>query len=128
MLSLQTNHAYQQRLAIAEGSENKLVADMNRGFSDDEVGVLQKYQLPLPSDVFLDNMKDSGYVKQILDNSSKINRKLGQQKGALSTTKKARLDNRSKIDQYNKEIEAIQKYRKRVGVIEEGSKTLKSGR
>ena len=47
----------------------------------------------------------------------------GLSKAHLSTTKKAQKENKDEIAKYTKEIEAIQKYRKRIAVIEEGKKT-----
>ena len=46
----------------------------------------------------------------------------------MSTTKTARKNNKDKIASYTEEIEAIKKYRLRIGLIEEGKKTLIVGK
>ena len=106
----------------------KIVSDMNKGFTEDELGIIQKHQLPLPSTVLIDTLKDATKVQNALDKSGQLNIKLGLEKAHLSTTKTAKKKNKDKITEYSEEIDAIQKYRKRTGVIEEGTKTLKIGK
>ena len=46
----------------------------------------------------------------------------------MSTTKTARKRNREEIVEYDEGIETIRKYRQRIGILEEGTKTLKVGK
>ena len=46
----------------------------------------------------------------------------------MSTTKTARKRNKDEIAEYDEGIEIIRKYRLRIGILEEGTKTLKVGK
>ena len=49
-----------QRLALPSPSGEvapKMVADMNKGFTQEELAFIQSQQLPLPADIFLTNLK-----------------------------------------------------------------------
>ena len=52
---------------------------------------------------------------------------MGRKKVSLRITKFARKKNRDEITEYNEEIDIIKKYRQRIGILEEGAKTLKVG-
>ena len=120
-----------QRLALPGPSGEvapKMVADMNKGFTREELEFIQKQQLPLPADVFLRTLKEPNYAKQILAKSGEMNKELGRQEAYLSTTKTARKRNKDDIAQYDEGIETIRKYRQRIGILEEGTKTLKVGK
>ena len=72
-----------QRLALPGPSGEvapKMVADMNKGFTQEELAFIQSQQLPLPTDIFLPTFKKPNYAKQILDKSGEINKKLGRKK------------------------------------------------
>ena len=80
-----------ERLALAGPSGEvapKMVADMKKGFTQEELAFIQNQQLPLPADIFLQTLKEPNYAKQILDKSGKINKDLGQKKASLSTKKR----------------------------------------
>ena len=120
-----------QRLALPGPSGEvapKMVADMNRGFTQEELAFIQNQQLPLPADIFLQTLKQPNYAKQILDKSGEMNKELGTKKAHLSTTKTARKKNKDQIAEYDEGIEIIRKYRQRIGILEEGTKTLKVGK
>ena len=57
-----------------------MVADMNKGFTQEELAFIQNQELPLPADIFLQTLKEPNYAKQILAKSGKINKDLGQKK------------------------------------------------
>ena len=57
-----------------------------------------------------------------------MNKELGRQEAYLSTTKTARKRNKDDIAEYDEGIETIRKYRQRIGILEEGTKTLKVGK
>ena len=72
-----------QRLALPGSSGEvapKMIADMNKGFTQEELAFIQNQELPLPADNFLQTLKQSNYAEQILDKSGEINKKLGQKK------------------------------------------------
>ena len=120
-----------QRLALPGPSGEvapKMIADLNEGFTQEELTFIQNQGLPLPADIFLQTLKQPNYAKQILDESGEINRKLGQRKGNLSTTKPARKQNKGQIAKYTKEIDLMKKYRQRISIVKEGTKTLKVGK
>ena len=119
-----------QRLALPGPSGEvapKMVADMNKGFTQEELAFIQNQELPLPADIFLQTLKEPNYAKQILDKSGEMNKELGRKKAHLSTTKANRKKNKDEIAEYTEGIDIIRKYRQRIGIVEEGTKTLKTG-
>ena len=119
-----------QRLALPGPSGEvapKMIADMNKGFTQEELAFIQTQQLPLPADIFLQTLKEPNYAKQILDKSGEMNKELGRKKAHLSTTKANRKKNKDEIAEYTEGIDIIRKYRQRIGIVEEGAKTLKVG-
>ena len=102
-----------------------MVADMNKGFTQEELAFRQNQELPLPADIFLQTLKEPNYAREILAKSGEINRKLGRKKAHLSTTKTNRKKNKDAIAEYTEGIYIITKYRQRIGILEEGAKTLK---
>ena len=96
-----------QRLALPGPSGEvapKMVADMNKGFTQEEFAFIQSQQLPLPADIFLQTLKQPNYAKQILDKSGEINKELGRKKANLSTTKTNRKKNKDEIAEYTEGI------------------------
>lgn len=63
---------------------------MNKGFTSEDLRILQKHPLPLQSNVFIDTLKDEDVVGRVLEKLADINKELGREKGHLSTTKPAR--------------------------------------
>ena len=101
-----------QRLALPGPSGEvapKMIADMNKGFTQEELAFIQTQQLPLPADIFLQTLKEPNYAKQILDKSGEINKELGRQKAHLSTTKTTRKKNKNEIAEYDEGINIIKK-------------------
>ena len=120
-----------QRLSLPGPSGEvapKMVADMNKGFTQEELAFVQSQQLPLLADIFLQTLKEPNYAKQILDKSGEMNKELGRRKAHLSTTKTARKRNKDQIAEYDEGIKIIRKYRQRIGILEESTKTLKVGK
>ena len=113
-----------QRLALPgpSGEAPKMVADMNKGFTQEELAFIQNQHLPLPADIFLQTLKEPNYAKQILAKSGEINKELGRKKANLSTTKTNRERNKDEIAEYTEGIYIIKKYRQRIGILEEGAK------
>ena len=82
-----------QRLALPGPSGEvapKMVAELNKGFTQEELAFIQNQQLPLPADIFLETLKQPNFAKQILDKSVEMNKELGRKKAHLSTTKTSR--------------------------------------
>ena len=101
-----------QRLALPGPSGEvapKMIADMNKGFTQEEMAFIQNQELPLPADIFLQTLKQPNYAKQILDKSGEINKKLGQKKAHLSTTKTNRKKYKDEIAEYTEGINIIKK-------------------
>ena len=119
-----------QRLALPgpSGEAPKMVADMNKGFTQEKLAFIQNQELPLPAHIFLQTLKEPDYMRKILAKSGEINKGLGRKKASLSTTKTARKKNKDQIAEYDEEIETIRKCRQRIGILEEGTKTLKFGK
>ena len=72
-----------QRLALPGPSGEvapKMITDMNKGFTQEELAFIQNQELPLPADIFLQTLKQPNRAKQILDKSGEINKKLGKKK------------------------------------------------
>ena len=71
-----------QRLALpgSSGEAPKMVADMNKGLTQEELAFIQNQELPLPADIFFANLKRAKYAKQILAKSGEINKELGRKK------------------------------------------------
>ena len=88
---------------------------------------IQNQQLPLPANIILQTLKKPTYAKQILDKSGEMNKELGRKKTHLSTTKANRKKSKDQIAEYTEGIDIIRKYRRRIGIVEEGTKTLKTG-
>ena len=81
-----------QQLALPGPSgeqPSEIVSNMNKGFTSGELAILQKYKLPLPSNVLMETLKDGDTVSKVLDKTGEINKELGHAKGHLSTTKTA---------------------------------------
>ena len=96
-----------QRLALPGPSGEvapKMIADMNKGFTQEELAFIQNQQLPLPADIFLRTLKKPNYAKQILDKSGETNKELGRQKAHLSTTKATERKIRMKLPSILKEL------------------------
>ena len=120
-----------QRLALPGPSGEvapKMIADMNKGFTQEELAFIQNQELPLPADIFLQTLKEPNYAKQILDKSGEMNKELGRKKAHLSTTKTARKRNKDQIAEYDEGIKIIRKYRQRIGILEDSTKTLIVGK
>ena len=84
-----------------------MIADMNKGFTQEELAFIQTQQLPLPADIFLQTLKEPNYAKQILDKFGEIKKELGRQKAHLSTIKTARKKNKNEIAEYDEGINII---------------------
>ena len=68
----------------------QMIANFNKGFTEEELATIQKYELPLPGNVFLETIKDPTTVKNVLNESGNVNKKIGLRKGQLSATKTAK--------------------------------------
>ena len=104
-----------------------LQSNFDAGFDDDEILKLMEYKLSPPSHVLkqsIDGLLDINEFNAELGEQIK---QIGMQKGHLSTTKKNRKKNKDQIDDLDKDIKLLQKYRKRIQIFPEGLKTVGKG-
>ena len=104
-----------------------LQSNVDAGFDDDEILKLMEYKLSPPSHVLkqsIDGLLDINEFNAELGEQIK---QIGIQKGHLSTTKKNRKKNKDQIDDLDKDIKLLQKYRKRIQIFPEGLKTVGKG-
>ena len=109
-----------QRLALKGSSceASKMIFNMNKGFTPDELTIIQNKDLPLTGDVFFANLKRAKLCKWNIE-VGEINKDLG------TTTKNNRKENKDQMAKYEKEIDVMRKYRKRIDILEEGTKRCK---
>ena len=101
----------------------KLQSNIDTGFDKDEIQKLTEYKLDLPSQVLQDSIDGLLDINDYDENLGKQLNKLGAKKGNLSKGK-GKTKNKDKIDELSKDINLIQKYRKRIKIIDEGKKTI----
>ena len=87
---------------------------------------LTKHGLYAPSDVLKALIDGNLDIDEYDSNIGKKLNKLGAEKGSLSRGK-GKTKNADLIDEKTKDIKLIQKYRKRISIIPEGTKTLGKG-
>ena len=110
----------------ADYKPEMLKADIDKGFDTDEIQTLVKYKLYAPSDVLLAvNNKTLDFDNYDASIGSILN-KLGSKKGSLSRGK-GKSYNKDQIDQLTSDIKLLQKYRNRIKIIPEGTKTIGKG-
>ena len=102
-------------------------SNIDKGFTSEEMQKLIGYELLAPSDVLQGSVSGALNFDDYDGKIGEMLKVLGQQKGHLMTTKKAKIKNKEAIDELTKEIKLIQKYRNRIQIIPEGKETLGSG-
>ena len=110
-----------------EPSISKMKSDLDIGFSSEEIKKLTNINLPPPSIIlksYLDNTLNLNlFMKEI---GEKI-KDLGRKKGTLNSKKSLKQNQKEKILELSDDIELLRKYKRRIDIIEEGSKTLGKG-
>ena len=110
-----------------EPSTSKIKSDLDIGFSNEEIMKLTKINLPPPSIIlksYLDNTLNLNlFMKEI---GEKI-KDLGRKKGTLNSKKSLKQNQKEKILELSDDIKLLQKYKKRIDIIEEGAKTVGKG-
>ena len=101
-------------------------ADIDGGFSKDEIQKLTKYGFYPPSDVLKASIDGTLDIDEYDGNLGKKLNKLGAKKGNLSKGK-GKTKNKDQIDEITNDIKLIQKYRNRIRIIPEGKKTIGKG-
>ena len=68
-----------QRLALKGSSceASKMIFNMNKGFTPDELTIIQSKDLPLTGDVFLQTLKEPNYASETSNKVGEINKDLG---------------------------------------------------
>ena len=108
--------------------EPKSFVDLDAGFTTNATTILTKYQLPSPSTLFDMSKDNDKVIDDTLKQAGTLGQMLGQQKGTLSKNNKMKTKNKDKIDNLTTEIKTLQKYRARIGTLNESKKTLKKMR
>ena len=103
-----------------------LKSNFDKGFSIDEIEKVTKYNLYITSDIFKASMEKNLDLDDYDSGVGKLLKTLGQQKGTLSKGK-SKAQNKNQIDRLDQDIKLIQKYRKRIKIIDEGSETISQG-
>ena len=98
-------------------------SNLDKGFDDDEIETMMKYELIPPSSVFQRVQDGSLDFNDYDEKVSKTIQAIGRKKGPLSRGQ-GKTNNKDKIDMLTKEIKVLQKYKDRIAVIPEGLKTL----
>ena len=62
------------------GEQTKMVSDLDNGFTPEDFAIIQKHQLPLPSKVLIDTIKDADTASEIFNKAGELNKKLGIKK------------------------------------------------
>ena len=102
-------------------------SDIDKGFENDEIQKLIGYNLAPPSQILKLHHEGSININDFNKGIGKKLKDLGRQKGSMSKTKKLRDINKEEIYDLDKDIKLLQKYRKRIGLVEEGVKTIGEG-
>ena len=68
-----------QRLALKGSSceASKMIFNINKGFTPDELTIIQSKDLPLTGDVFLQTLKEPNYASETSNKVGEINKDLG---------------------------------------------------
>ena len=99
-------------------------SDLDKGFTPYEMQKLIDYNFPPPSQILKSHIEGSININEYYKRIGTKIKNLGSQKGSLSKTKNMRDKNKEKIENLTEDIKILQKYIKRINVIEEGAKTI----
>ena len=102
-------------------------SDLDSGFTPDQIQKLIDYKSPPPSQLLESQLDGSIEIDDYDKNIGKEIQKLGREKGTLSKNRKMKEKNKETIEDLTEDIKLLQKYRKRIGIIKEGIKTLGEG-
>ena len=109
-----------------EPSTSKMKSDLDIGFSNEEIMKLTKRNLPPPSIILKSHLDNSIDLNEFIKELGEKTKELGRKKGTLSK-KSSKKNNKEKISDLSDEIKLLQKYKKRIDIIEEGAKTVGKG-
>ena len=109
-----------------EPSTSKMKSDLDLGFSHEEMIKLTNRNLPPPSIILKSPLDNTINLNEFLKDIGEMTKELGRKKGQLSKTK-SKTENKEAISDLSDEIALLQKYRKRINIIEEGAKTVGTG-
>ena len=103
-----------------------LKSDLDKGSSLKETELLKKHKLYAPSDVLTASVDENLDLGDYDRNIGMLLKELGREQGGLSKGKSKSKD-MERINELIDEQKTIQKYRDRIGILEEGKKTLGKG-
>ena len=109
-----------------EPSTSKMKSDLDSGFSSEEIIKLTNKNLPPPSIILKSHLDNTINLNEFLKEIGEMTKELGRKKGQLSK-QKFKTKNKEAISDLSDEIALLQKYKKRINIIEEGAKTVGTG-
>ena len=109
-----------------EPSTSKMKSDLDIGFSNEEIKKLMNRNLPPPSIILKSHLDNTINLNEFIKELGEKTKELGRKKGTLSK-KSSKKNNKEKISDLSDEIALLQKYKKRIDIIEEGAKTVGTG-
>ena len=109
-----------------EPSTSKMKSDLDIGFSSEEIKKLTNRNLPPPSIILKSHLDNTINLNEFIKELGEKTKELGRKKGYLSK-KSSKTKNKEKISDLSDEIRLLQKYKKRIDIIEEGAKTVGTG-
>ena len=109
-----------------EPSTSKINSDLDMGFSNEEIIKLTKRNFPPPSIILKSHLDNSIDLNEFIKEIGEMTKTLGRKKGYLSK-KSSKTKNKKEISDLSDEIALLQKYKKRIDIIEEGAKTVGTG-
>ena len=109
-----------------EPSTSKMKSDLDIGFSNEEIKKLMNRNLPPPSIILKSHLDNTINLNEFIKELGEKTKELGRKKGTLSK-KSSKKNNKQKISDLSDEIALLQKYKKRIDIIEEGAKTVGTG-
>ena len=109
-----------------EPSTSKMKSDLDIGFSNEEIKKLMNRNLPPPSIILKSHLDNTINLNEFIKELGEKTKELGRKKGTLSK-KSSKKNNKKKISDLSDEIALLQKYKKRIDIIEEGAKTVGTG-
>ena len=102
--------------------EETFEADIDNGFSNQEIKKLMEYQLSPSSQIVKESIENEINISDYDRHVGDILKKLGQKKGLVTRSKKSQ--NRDEIYRLDNDMSLLRKYRDRIKILPEGKKTI----
>lgn len=112
---------------LAMEPKTPLMANLDKGFNKNERESLMKQGYAPQSQVMEDHINDEVDLDEYNSEIGERLKELERQKGILMKSKKVNAQNTDRINELSNDIKLLQKYRKRMGILSEGFKTIGQG-